>query len=107
GETYRPTGMARSVSRARAAETIKFYHQPSDTWFAMAGRVQQQYQIGFDGKQTNLSEKSVDFVLGSGNHARAFLHRTPQNILLELPLAWYAENGGRWAMNPGYDRPDH
>src|SRR5206468_5936068 len=30
--------------------------------------------------------------------------------LVELPLAWYAENGGssiKWAMNPGYDRPDH
>jgi predicted CXXCH cytochrome family protein len=24
-----------------------------------------------------------------------------------LPLAWYAEKGGYWAMNPGYDRPDH
>src|SRR5207244_1810437 len=24
-----------------------------------------------------------------------------------LPLGWYAESGGSWAMNPGYDRPDH
>ena len=22
-------------------------------------------------------------------------------------MAWYAEKGGYWAMNPGYDRPDH
>src|SRR5262249_1452206 len=29
------------------------------------------------------------------------------NTLVELPLAWNAENGGSWAMNPGYDRPDH
>jgi hypothetical protein len=27
--------------------------------------------------------------------------------LVELPLAWYADGGGLWAMNPGYDRPDH
>jgi predicted CXXCH cytochrome family protein len=24
-----------------------------------------------------------------------------------MPLAWYAEKGGYWAMNPGYDRADH
>ena len=24
-----------------------------------------------------------------------------------LPLAWYAEKGGYWAMNPGYDAPDY
>jgi tetratricopeptide (TPR) repeat protein len=38
---------------------------------------------------------------------RTYLHRTPAGKLVELPLAWYAEGGGRWAMNPGYDRPDH
>jgi tetratricopeptide (TPR) repeat protein len=24
-----------------------------------------------------------------------------------LPVSWYAENGGAWAMSPGYDRADH
>ena len=24
-----------------------------------------------------------------------------------MPLGWYAENGGTFAMNPGYDRPDY
>ena len=38
---------------------------------------------------------------------RTYLHRTPAGKLMELPLAWYAEGGGRWAMNPGYDRPEH
>src|SRR5215510_1604615 len=27
--------------------------------------------------------------------------------MIELPITWYAENGGYWAMSPGYDRPDH
>src|SRR6185436_3817073 len=27
--------------------------------------------------------------------------------IVELPLGWYAERGGFWAMSPGYDRPDH
>jgi predicted CXXCH cytochrome family protein len=25
---------------------------------------------------------------------------------VELPVSWYAENGGFWGMSPGYDRPD-
>ncbi|MBV9504325.1 MAG: tetratricopeptide repeat protein, partial [Acidobacteriia bacterium] len=64
-------------------------------------------QIGFDGKQTNTLEKEIHFVMGSGNHVRAYLSRTGRGTYVELPLAWYAENGGYWAMNPGYDRPDH
>ena len=27
-------------------------------------------QIGFDGKENNIDEKPVDFVVGSGNHSR-------------------------------------
>src|SRR5579862_1144362 len=110
-ETYRQTGMARSFSRPAAVATAKYYHRASDTWFAMVERggryFQQQYQTGFDGKQTNFSEKQIDYVLGSGNHSSAYVHRTEQGALIELPLAWYAEKGGSWAMNPGYDRPDH
>jgi hypothetical protein len=34
-------------------------------------------------------------------------HRTGRDTLVELPLAWYAEKKGYWAMNPGYDRPNH
>src|SRR5947209_12180734 len=68
---------------------------------------QRRYQLDSGGKQLNVMEKRIDYVMGSGNHARAYLHRTASNTLIELPLAWYAENGGYWAMNPGYDRPDH
>jgi predicted CXXCH cytochrome family protein len=120
-ETYQRTGMGRSFSRPTTGNTIgdknnsiTFYHKPSDSYFAMTERegkfYQRRYQIGFDGKETNSIEKEIHFVLGSGNHARAFLTRTSRNTLIELPLAWYAENGGTsasWAMNPGYDRPDH
>jgi len=117
-QTYRHTGMARSFCRPAPENTIEdyaskntFYHPASETYFSMVERAghyyQRQFQIGLDGKQTNLSEKEIDFVLGSGNHVRTYLHRNPNNTLVELPLAWYAEKGGYWAMNPGYDRPDH
>jgi hypothetical protein len=42
--------------------------------------------------------------MGSGNQVRTYLHRTDRGAPIELPLAWYAENGGTWAMNPGHDR---
>ena len=68
---------------------------------------QRRHQIGFDGRETNVVEKEVHFVMGSGAHTRTYLNQTSGGTLLQLPVAWYAENGGYWAMNPGYDRPDH
>ncbi|MBZ5623842.1 MAG: tetratricopeptide repeat protein [Acidobacteriia bacterium] len=116
--TYRKTGMGRSFFRLEAQTTLEdfksakpFYHGPSDIYYAMIERggsyFQRRWQIGFDGKETNIEEKRVDFVLGSGNHARTYLHLTEHNALQQLPLGWYAEKGGYWGMNPGYDRPDY
>ena len=111
--TYQQTGMGRSFSRPARQNTPEgtYYHEASTTYYAMierAGRYfQRQYQLGFDGKETSILEKQVDYIIGSGNHSRTYLHRTPDNHLIELPLAWYSEKGGYWAMNPGYDRPDH
>lgn len=51
-------------------------------------------------------EKTADLAIGSGNHAITYIHRTPRNRLIELPLTWYAKLNG-YAMSPGYDRLDH
>ncbi len=42
---------------------------------------QRRWQKGFDGKETNIDEKQIDFVMGSGNHVRAFVHLTSRNTL--------------------------
>ena len=116
--TYRHTGMARSFYRPTTATTIgndgkaiAFFHKASESYFTMFERdgrfYQGRYQVGFDGKETNRFEKEIDYIVGSGNHVRTYLHRASRNTLVELPLAWYAEGGGSWAMNAGYDRPDH
>jgi predicted CXXCH cytochrome family protein len=110
--TFSKTGMGRSFSamQPEAFPEAPYYHEPSDTYFAMLirdGRVfQRRWQLGFDGKETNVEEKQVDFVMGSGNHAKTYLHLTSRGTLQQLPLGWYAEKGGYFAMNPGYDRPD-
>lgn len=116
-ETYRHTGMAHSFFRPRPENTVEdytaknhFYHKASDTYYSMLRRngkyYQRRWQVGYEAKETNVEELEIDYVMGSGNHVRTYLHRTPRGTLIELPLAWYSEKGGYWAMNPGYDT-DH
>jgi Flp pilus assembly protein TadD len=108
-KTYARTGMARSFHRPRLPSAAEAYHhQPSDTWYAMVERdgayYQRRWRIGLDREKIAVQESRVDYVMGSGNHARTYLHRTARGALIELPLAWYPENGGTWAMGPGHDR---
>ena len=113
-ETYRQTGMGRSFFRPATANTIEdyagrpeFYHALSDTHYAMIRRdaayFQRRWQIGFGAREENTEESKIDYVIGSGNHSRTYLHRTARGTLIELPLSWYAENGGGWGMSPAFD----
>src|SRR5581483_613507 len=95
--TFAKTGMGRSFSRMTADQFPEkpYYHEPSDSYFAMLvrdGRVyQRRWQLDPAGKETNVDEKQVDYVMGSGNHAKTYLHLTPRGALQQLPLGWYAE----------------
>jgi tetratricopeptide (TPR) repeat protein len=111
------TGMGRSAYRPSAKNAVEDYrnrntleHRLSSRYYTMTERdgkfYQRRHQIGFDGKETNIVEEQADFVIGSGNHARSYLHRALDGTLVELPVSWYAEQGGHWAMSPGYDRAD-
>ena len=53
---------------------------------------QRRSEKGFDGKETNVVEEQIDYVIGSGNHARSYLHRGLDGRLIELPVSWYVEN---------------
>jgi len=108
--------MARSIVKPEPANTIEdyrnrnqFLHGPSGTQYSMivhnGAYYQRRWQIGFDGDQTNIEEMRIDAVIGSGNHARSYLHRTASGGYIELPLGWYAEKGGYWAMSPGFNSP--
>jgi len=106
--------MGRSLSRPRAENVVEdyrtrntIYNAASDRYYTMLEQggkwYQRRHQIGFGGKETNVVEKQVDYVIGSGNHVRSYLSRTTEGKLIELPVSWYAEKGGYWAMSPGYD----
>jgi tetratricopeptide (TPR) repeat protein len=111
---YATTGMAHAFYRPQAKTTVEihtrdrqFFHAASGTYYSMAEHggkyFQRRWQKGFDGKPDNVEELQIDYIMGSGNHVRTYLHRETNGTLIELPLAWYAETGGHWGMNPGYD----
>ena len=116
--TFRQTGMGRSffpLTPENAAADFSgrkpFHHEASRRYYLPFEREGQyfirRYQQGPGGGHINVVEKEIHYVMGSGNHARGYIHRTPQNRLLQLPLTWYSEQGGFWEMAPGYEQPAH
>ena len=112
---YAGLGMGRSFYRPRRqgspeAFGVPFEHAPSRRVYEMVWRGEQlvfrRWQVGARGERVNEVEQPVDWVLGSGNHARTYLFRNPAGELWQLPIAWYSQEG-RWGMAPGYDRADH
>jgi predicted CXXCH cytochrome family protein len=116
-KTYQHVGMARSFYRPTSSNVIEdytkkntFVHEPSGMHYRMTERdgrfFQRRFTVGQGGHEENVREESVDYILGSGNHARTYLHRTKQGRLVELPVSWYVENSGAWNMSPGFDKVD-
>ena len=115
--SYARTAMARTFGVVRSTAEIPTLkggvvaHEMSAEFFSIVTHNDQpwlkRWETGFDGAAANVLEARMDYWFGSGNHARSFINRTPTGELIELPLTWYAEKNGYWAMSPGYDRPDH
>jgi len=115
---FKRTAMGRSFFRL-TPETVAadfsgrkpFYHEVSRRYYLpyeKGGRYfLRRYQKAADGELINVLEREIHYVMGSGNHARGYIHRTAQNRLLQLPLTWYSERGGFWEMAPGYEQPVH
>jgi tetratricopeptide (TPR) repeat protein len=112
--SFAQTGMAHSlypaikdpIANALRSEVV-YYHAKSHSWFSMERRegkiYQKRWQRDANGDTVNLDSEEVHYVVGSGDHVRTYLHRNANGTITELPLAWYAENGGTWALNPGFD----
>jgi len=114
--SYREKGMARAFFRPRPATDIEdfaappFFHAPSGQYLQIVRRgdrlVFRRWQADSEGRPIHVFEQAVEWILGSGGHARTYLYRTPGRELFQLPLAWYSQTHN-WGMAPGYDRPDH
>lgn len=116
-KTYSHVAMGRSTYRPTAANIIEdytsateFYHAPSQQYFRMVHEADKFYQARYqkspEGKPINEIRVQVDYIVGSGNHARSYLHEEPGGKLYQLPVAWYTQEK-KWAMNPGYDNANH
>jgi tetratricopeptide (TPR) repeat protein len=95
-KTYLTTGMGRSFYRPTAA----VYPAPATFDHKASG---QHYDLSAHDGKFFQNDHLVDYVIGSGNHARTFLHRNPDGRFEEMPVSWYSEKGGYLAMSPGYD----
>ncbi len=112
---YQEVGMARSFYRPRRSTAIEdfeqgFFHRKSRRHyriFLRDGRyVFRRHQLDAKGKPTRVFEQEIDWVLGSGNHSRTYLYRTPGGELYQLPIALYPQTAS-WGMAPGFDQPHH
>jgi hypothetical protein len=94
-ESYRKTGMGRSFAKVDASPpAVEFFHEASGRYYSVVERDGAPYLRRHQAGATNVIEKRIDYVIGSGNHSKTFLHRDPRGRLFELPLSWYAERGG-------------
>jgi predicted CXXCH cytochrome family protein len=113
---FAKTGMARSfrsVSEGASPaglRSLNLDHRQSGEHFTALRRDGQFYvrrtAIGSGALNENSFEARVDYVIGSGDRATNYLHRTKDDQLVELPVSWYAAESS-WGMSPAYDRPDH
>ncbi|HEY2091089.1 MAG TPA: tetratricopeptide repeat protein [Thermoanaerobaculia bacterium] len=115
-QTYQHVGMSKSFYRPRQGDAIEdfaklpFRHARSGDVMELRWRngrlVFRRWRLDAAGQPLHLFEQPVDWILGSGHHARTYLYQTPNGELYQLPLAWYSQTK-EWGMAPGYDRPDH
>ena len=91
-KTYRQTGMARSFYRPTAeTEACTFTSRRTliTKWSSATGVIfSASIKPGLTANRRTFAKREIDFVLGSGNHAWSYLHRTAKNTLVLLPLAW-------------------
>jgi len=110
-KTYKQTGMGRSFYPPAEANLIEDYVRnnhvfdaQSNFHYQMVSKggefYQTEYRLDENGQRLHELTRRVDFVIGSGNHARTYL--TNENgFLYELPVTWYNEKGA-WGMSPGF-----
>ena len=115
-ENYKTVGMSRAFyppSKDVILEDFEnghYFHEPSQRHYEMRetdGRFFfKRYRKGADGKERDVLEREVHWILGSGSNARTYIHQTEWGELFQLPISWYTRSQ-KWAMAPGYDNAEH
>ena len=101
---YQHVGMARSFAPTAQASPVEDYERNNHFFHARSGRhyqmfrrdrrfFQRRYELDSRGIESNVFEQEASYAIGSGNHARTFLHRSESGELTELPVTWYTQEG--------------
>lgn len=99
--------MANTYAPVTAPVEFKFTHQASGDIFTATGNTLRRHQLGPNDNPVNILEKKMEFRFGSGEHSRSYFGRDALGNLIEIPVSWYSENGGTWAMSPGFETAQH
>ncbi len=94
-QSFASTGMACSFSQAPQLAL-----SDGDPYSVL--RKDGRYYLQSRDRDGHLQQSSVDATIGSGRLARILLSRTADGGWTELPLAWYASDGGRYAPSPAF-----
>jgi tetratricopeptide (TPR) repeat protein len=116
-DAFQRLGMGRSWSIPASAEIIEdyskrntFFHEKSGYYYTMLQKdgklFQRRHVPGSNQEPIRVHEEEVTYIVGSGNHARSYLHHHPNGVITQLPVTWYSQEK-RWGMSPGYDTQDH
>lgn len=95
GDEFAATGMALSYSES--PELSLFDGSPYSVV-----RKDGRYFLETPNSAGQARQSSIDAVIGSGRHARLLLSRIGAGGWRELPLAWFARDGGGYAAAPGF-----
>ena len=101
GPAFTPRNLAKPSHPVSPAGSPEIFEA-----FVQRGRLIQRRFERESGAEVRSFGLEATHVIGSGNHARTYLHLSPVGELAQLPLTWYSSES-QWAMSPGYDRPDH
>ncbi|WP_031498228.1 tetratricopeptide repeat protein [Bryobacter aggregatus] len=109
--SYRHVAMSRSFATLGAAPEFvegRVAHAASGRQYAVLRRngklIQRRWELGPQGREEHVMELEATHVIGSGHHAKTYVHRQTSGEMIELPLSWYSQEK-RWDLSPGFDQP--
>ncbi len=115
-ESFAEVGMAQAFARPDRARRVEdfdraaFHHAASGRHYRLHWRGEElwfeRFRLDAAGVRVDAIELRVDWVMGSGNRARSYLHQTEAGELYQLPIGWYSE-AARFDMSPGFEAADH
>ncbi len=114
-ESYRKTGMGRSMAPASSPTELAKIPSPVTFWNEKLNRhfsvyregdaiFQSEHELDSSGSEVFRTTQKLEYVVGSGTNGTTYLVKRGDS-LFEAPLSHY-ERIGNWSFSPGYEAED-